>query len=201
MIGATYNVDGILHELDKDRIFYEESGGGVTFSGGEPILSAEFLRACLEACQMRGYHRAVDTSGFVQEKLLLEIAELTDLFLFDIKHMDDEFHRRHVGVSNGLILENLRSLSHTGTEVWIRLPLIPGINDDEKNIDATIEFITSLDVPYPVHLLPYHHVGAEKYRRLGQTYALEAIDPPEPKHVERIATRMRSHRLDVKIGG
>ena len=204
MVGIPYTVDGLMRELDKDQIFYDESGGGVTFSGGEPVMppkNSEFLRSCLESCRDRGYHRSVDTSGYVHGETLLEIATLTDLFLYDIKHMDDALHRRYVGVPNGLILENLRSLSRAGANVWVRVPLIPGINDDEKNIDETAKFVASLDSPYPVHLLPYHKVAGDKYRRLGQPYTLEDIDPPETEHTEEIAQRLRSFGLEVKIGG
>jgi pyruvate formate lyase activating enzyme len=204
MVGLPYTVDDLIHELGKDRIFYEESGGGVTFSGGEPIMppkNSEFLRACLASCGDSGFHRSVDTSGYVHGETLLEIAELTDLFLYDLKHMDDALHRRFMGVPNNLIIENLRSLSRVGARVWVRVPLIPGINDDERNIDETARFVSSLDTDYPVYLLPYHTVGADKYRRLGQAYTLEDIEPPGEDHTENIAERMRSFGLEVNIGG
>jgi pyruvate formate lyase activating enzyme len=204
MVGLPYTVDDLMHELDKDRIFYDESGGGITFSGGEPIMppkNSEFLRACLESCRNRGYHCSVDTSGYVHGDTLLEIAKLTDLFLYDIKHMDDALHRRYMGVPNGRILENLRSLSRVGAQVWVRVPLIPGINDDRGNMDETAQFVASLDSAYPVYILPYHKVGADKYRRLGQSYTLEDIEPPDVERTEEIAERMRSFGLEVKIGG
>jgi pyruvate formate lyase activating enzyme len=204
MIGNPYTVASLMIELDKDQIFYDESGGGVTFSGGEPAMppeNSQFLMACLESCRDRGYHRAVDTSGYVPRDTLLAIAEMTDLILYDIKHMDDALHHRYVGVPNAPILENLKSLSRAGANVCVRIPLIPGINDDEENIDETARFVASLERTYPVHILPYHKVGGDKYRRLGQPYSLDDIDPPETEHTETLADRMRAFGLEVIIGG
>jgi pyruvate formate lyase activating enzyme len=203
MIGKPYTVESLMTELHKDRIFYDESDGGVTFSGGEPVMlnNSRFLVACLESCRDGGYHRAVDTSGYVPRDTLLEIAELTDLFLYDIKHMDDTLHRRYVGVPNAPILENLKSLSQGEADVCVRVPLIPGINDDEENIDETARFVASLERDYPVHILPYHKVGGDKYRRLRQPYSLDDINPPETEHTEKIADRIRAFGLEVKIGG
>ena len=204
MIGNPYTVENLMLELDKDQIFYDESGGGITFSGGEPVMpptNSTFLMACLKSCRDRGYHRAVDTSGYVPRDTLLEIAEMTDLFLYDIKHMDGRLHRRYTGVPNVSILENLKSLSRAGAHVLVRIPLIPGINDDENNLDETARFVASLERPYPVQLLPYHKVGGDKYRRLGQPYSLDDIEPPEPEHTEKLADRMRAFGLEVKTGG
>jgi pyruvate formate lyase activating enzyme len=204
LIGSSYTVDSLLRELDKDELFYDESGGGVTFSGGEPIMpsrNSEFLLACLAACRERGFHRAVDTAGYVARDKLLEVAELTDLFLYDLKHMDDALHQHYVGVSNTIILENLKALAEAGCDVWIRVPLIPGINDDEANVEATATFVASLGRPYPIHLLPYHKVGGDKYRRIGMEYLLKNVEPPKEEHTAAIADRMRSFGPEVKIGG
>lgn len=204
IVGRSYTVADIMKEIDKDRIFYDESAGGVTFSGGEPLSpkpNADFLLACLEACRDRGYHRVVDTSGFAPRETILAVARLTDLFLYDLKLLDERRHRQYVGVSSHPILENLKALSRMGSNVWIRIPLIPGINDDEENLDQTGFFIASLDRPYPVHVLPYHKVGGDKYRRLGEDYALSHLEPPEREHTEAAAERLRSFGLKVKIGG
>ncbi len=203
-IGTAYTVDELMKELDKDQIFYDESEGGVTFSGGEPLgpkSKTSFLLACLAACRERGYHTAVDTCGHVPRENLLAAASLVDLFLYDLKLMDNELHRRYTGVGNRLILENLKALSTTGAKVWIRVPLIPGINDDTENIEATAAFLSSFQVPYPVCLLPYHKVGGDKYRRLGKTYPLSEIDPPAVDHTSGIADCFRAKGLEVKIGG
>lgn len=204
MVGQTYSVYDLMTELDKDRVFYDESGGGVTFSGGEPLApkrNADFLVSCLEACRDKGYHLTVDTSGFAPRDTILSVALLTDLFLFDLKHMDDERHREYVGVSNGPILENLEALNKLGSNVWIRVPLIPGVNDDQKNLDATAAFVASLDNPYPVHLLPYHKVGGDKYRRLGTDYPMQELEPPTKGETRDAAERFLSFGLKVKIGG
>lgn len=203
-VGDSYGVRDLVKELDKDRIFYDQSGGGVTFSGGEPLApkrNAEFLLSCLEACRDRGYHRTVDTSGFAPRETLLSVATLTDLFLFDLKHMDDERHRQCVGVSNRPILENLQALSRHGSNVWIRMPLIPGVNDDRDNIDATASFVASLDQPCPVHLLPYHRVGGDKHRRIGMDYPLQELEPSPQEQIQDAADRFRSFGLKVTIGG
>jgi pyruvate formate lyase activating enzyme len=204
LIGKPYPVDELMRELDKDQVFYDESGGGITFSGGEPLApkrNAEFLLACLEACRDRGHHTAVDTCGYVPRDTLLRAASLADLFLYDLKLMDDELHQRYTGVSNRLILENLMALSNAGGTVWIRVPLIPGINDDKKNLEATADFVSSLPRSHPMHLLPYHKVGGDKYRRLGETYSLNHIEPPEKQYSSTIAELLRAKGLEVRLGG
>jgi len=204
MIGKSINLGALMTELARDRLFYDESGGGVTFSGGEPLMKGanlEFLLACLAACGEEGYHRAVDTSGYAPRETVLAVAERADLLLYDLKLMDDASHRHYVGVGNRLILENLEALSKRGSNVWVRVPLIPGVNDDEENLQATARFVASLAKPYPVHLLPYHKVGGDKYRRLGNRYALSHLEPPPKEHASAIAERMRELGLAVKIGG
>ncbi len=204
VVGQPYRVDELMLEIDKDQVFYEQSGGGVTFSGGDPLgtrQNAAFLLACLKACEKRGYHRAIDTAGFASQQTVRAVAPLTDLFLYDLKLMNDEKHRKYVGVSNQLILDNLRLLSSLDTDVWIRMPLIPGINDDDCNLDETAAFVSSLDRSYPVHLLPYHRIGSDKHRHLDQEYALQALDPPSNEHVVRAAQRLRDHSIEVIVGG
>jgi pyruvate formate lyase activating enzyme len=204
LIGKTYTVDTLIEDLDRDRVFYDESGGGVTFSGGEPVTpgrNVEFLLASLEACRAKGLHRAVDTSGFAPRDSLLAVAELTDLFLYDLKLMDTDLHRRWVGVGNRLILENLEALAKTDSEIWIRVPLIPGVNDDLENLEATARFVASLAKPCPIHLLPYHRIGGDKYRRLAESYPMNDVLPPTREHTGEVAAGLRSFGLEVKIGG
>lgn len=201
LLGNTASVPQLITEIDKDRLFFDESGGGVTFSGGEPLMQAEFLLACLKACKQRDYHTAVDTCGHAQWQALSDIAAHTDLFLYDLKLMDAARHEQHLGVSNALILENLKNLNELGAQIWIRFPLIPGINDDEGNLAATADFVRSLNDPPPVHLLPYHRIGSDKYARLGIPYSMSQIEPPTQKHVFDVAERFLARGLDVKIGG
>ena len=201
LVGREISVDELLLEVAKDRVFYEDSGGGVTFSGGEPLMQYDFLLAGLKACREHSYHTVVDTSGSAGRDVIEEVAAHADLLLFDLKHMDDTAHRQYVGVSNGRILENLTMLAKTGQEVWVRLPLIPGVNDDEQNISATAAFLASLEKQYPLHLLPYHRVGSDKYRRLGKPYPMKGLGPPSEEQTAIIAEHMRSYGLEVRIGG
>ncbi len=200
-IGREISVDELLLEVGKDRVFYEESGGGVTFSGGEPLMQLDFLLAALEACREQCHHTVVDTSGSASTAVLEQVAAHADLLLFDLKHMDDAVHRRYVGASNTRILENLTLLAKMGQDVWVRLPLIPGVNDDEQNIDATAAFLASLEKQYPLHLLPYHRVGSDKYRRMGKQYPMTGLEPPSEEQTALIAEHMRSYGLEVRVGG
>ncbi len=199
--GKTMTVDEVMAEIRKDSAFYDESGGGVTFSGGEPLCQPAFLRALLERCRAEEIHTVVDTSGFAQRDLLLSVGRLTDLILYDLKHMDPDQHERLTGVSNALILDNLRTLTSTGARLRIRVPIIPGNNDDLANIDATAQFVASLTGVNEIDILPYHGSAAEKYRKMGLPYRLHELTPPSDLHMQAIAARLRSYGLSVRIGG
>jgi len=190
-----------MAQLDKDRIFYDESGGGVTFSGGEPLSQPEFLSELLGQCRKREYHTAVDTSGYGSAEAIKSISGMTDLFLYDLKHMDDEMHMKYTGVSNRLILDNLRTISQLGKRIFIRIPLIPGINDDEGNIRATAEIIQNTPGIEQVNILPYHNTAADKYNRLGKENSLPGIPVPSGEYAESIAGRFLAYGIKVKIGG
>jgi pyruvate formate lyase activating enzyme len=206
MAGREMTVADVMAEIDRDQLFYEESGGGVTFSGGEPLLQARFLIACLRACRSRGYHTAVDTCGFTPRATLLSAAAHTDLFLYDLKLMDGARHERLVGVPNQSILDNLVALCQRGHAVWICVPLIPGINDGLHDLQALARFVRALPAPPPrrgpppVHLLAYHRIGAEKYRRFGLAYGLESIVPPTPRQVRQAAEVLRAHGVTAEVG-
>ena len=168
MSGQELTVDEVMAEIKKELIFMKQSGGGVTFSGGEPLLHPELLIPLLDACEAEGIHRCVDTSGFAKTDLLLDVAQKTDLFLYDLKMMDPVKHKQYTGVSNELILKNLQALSKTQKRIIIRIPLIQGVNDNEENIEQSITFISSLaGSAIPVELLPYHNTAAKKRERLG----------------------------------
>jgi pyruvate formate lyase activating enzyme len=200
LIGEEMSVEQVVTEVEKDRVFFEESGGGVTFTGGEPLLQAPFLVGCLSACRQRGLHTAVDTSGHAAGPTLLEVAAVTDLFLYDLKLMDADRHREHVGASNELVLENLRRLDEHRCDVWIRFPLVPGVNDDAANLDAMAAFLRSLATPMPLHVLPYHGYAAGKYERLAVPRN-ESIEPPTEGHLRAVTERLASHGLAVTVGG
>jgi pyruvate formate lyase activating enzyme len=201
LIGEPRAVAELVAELERDRPFFDASGGGVTFSGGEPLCHPTFLAACLEACRELGLHTAVDTSGFAPATVVRSIAGLTDVLLYDLKHMDAEAHRRHTGRDNRLILDNLRELSAAGAEIWIRLPLVPGFNDGSANLDATADFVGSLAGRHPVFVLPYHAAAADKHRRLGHAPPDVELRAPTDREIETAVERLRSHGLDVRNGG
>ncbi len=199
--GAGMQVDEVLDAIEKDRPFYEGSSGGVTFSGGEPLSQPGFLLELLRECGRRELHRTVDTCGFVETALLLYVARETDLFLYDLKHMDSAEHARVTGVPNERILENLASLCRHGHAVQVRMPLIPGINDSEANLQSTGTFVASLPGIGSIDLLPYHGSAVAKYAKLGMEYRGATIPKSNPQDVERAARTLERHGLTVRIGG
>jgi pyruvate formate lyase activating enzyme len=201
VIGRTTTVEALLETLAADRLFYDESGGGVTFSGGEPLRQWQFLIRCLEAAKTRGYHVAVDTSGFASERTILRVAEAADLFLFDLKVMDPVRHRRFTGVDLAPILRNLRALDERGATVWIRVPLVPGHNDDTENIEAVGRFVAGLRRTRRVHVLPYHRLASAKYERLGLLNPMVVIQSPAAADIDRAVAILAAHGLDVHVGG
>jgi len=201
LMGREYRVEELVDRVERDRVFFEVSGGGVTFSGGEPLHQPEFLVACLKLCRERGLHTAVDTCGLAPPGVVLEVAGLTDLVLFDLKHMDPEIHLHHTGANNILILENLRALSASDAEVWVRIPVIPGVNDDDANLEATGDFLASLPRRHPVHLLPYHDMAVGKRARLGETASTEGFGASEKVTPMAAAGLLARHGIEVTIGG
>jgi pyruvate formate lyase activating enzyme len=190
----------VMKEVEKDQVFYEESKGGVTFSGGEPLEQHPFLYELLTNCRLKGIHTVVDTSGYGSWDALEKLAEKTDLFLYDLKHIDDIAHREYTGVSNALILENLKRLAAIHKDIRIRMPVIPGINDQDHHIDQLCQFISSLHI-LKINILPYHTTGADKYKRLGEEYKLAGMKPSSGERMEEIAERIKKWGLHVKIGG
>ena len=190
-----------MQEIHKDRIFYERSGGGVTMSGGEPLQQAEFLAALLEACKQDGLHTVVDTSGQAPFESLAEIRDLVDLFFYDLKHMDPDRHRETTGVSNQLILDNLRRLSESGSRIQIRVPLVPGINDSLEHTRRMAEFLAALPGTHDISLLPYHKMGSQKYENLNVSYSNPDTEPPSLDSVESIREALESRGYRVRMGG
>lgn len=187
----------VMEIIIKDRLFYDQSGGGVTFSGGEPLSQPQFLTHLLTLCREERIHSALDTSGYAPSSVLLPIAELTDLFLYDLKHMDDHEHFKYTGVGNRLILENLTYLINKGYKGIIRMPLIPGINDQKENIEAIITFLKGFSKPWPLQLLPYHHMQINKYEKLNRTYELPNLRPPSTQEMDDVIDYFKSHNLTV----
>lgn len=201
MLGQQMTVDEVMAQITADLPFYEESGGGVTFSGGEPLSQLAFLRGLLQACRSRGLRTAVDTCGFACTDALLDVARRTDLILFDLKLMDDARHRAFTGVSNEPILANLKALDLIHKNFWIRVPLIPGINDDAANLEATARFVASLYGAAQVCVLPYHAIGANKFRRLGRPVPPDGLNSPSAEQVQAAVDLFKSRGLRVRAGG
>ena len=201
MIGRTMTVPEVLRELRKDRMFYESSGGGVTFSGGEPLLQPHFVCALLEACRAEGLHSALDTTGFGCTDHLLAAAALSDLVLYDLKAFDEARHRALTGVSNLGILENLQTLDKVHRNIWIRLPVVPGINDDLEDLDRVTGLVDGLRRVTLVNLLPFHRTAMHKWERLGRSHSLEGVPAPSAEFMERAAAAFTRKGLKTKMGG
>jgi pyruvate formate lyase activating enzyme len=201
MAGRKMTVREVMKAVLQDQIFYGESGGGVTFSGGEPLAQPEFLQALLEACRHEGLHTAVDTCGLVRREHLLAAAPLTDVFLYDLKLMDDAKHREYTGSSNAPILENLQALGPVARNIWIRVPIIPGVNADDANLNATARFAAGIPNVRQVNLLPYHRMGTAKTQRPGSTANLADMEPPTPELMRRAVEIVAAYGLTVKTGG
>jgi len=200
-VGREYTVEELLAEVEKDRDFYDESGGGVTLSGGEPLVQADFVLEFLRQCRKRDLHTAVDTCGAVSWRVFEKVRGCTDLFLYDLKHMDSTVHRETTGAPNERILENLAKLSKLGHAINLRLAIIPGVNDDEKNIARTARFVAGLKGRHPVSILPYHAAAADKYKRLGLSYTFEGKAPPGDDRMADIAALLEGCGLEVRTGG
>jgi pyruvate formate lyase activating enzyme len=201
MLGKQMSVEEIMAEIEKERVFFEQSGGGVTFSGGEPLLHAGFLVRLLEECGKKGVHRAVDTAGFVSTEILREVSRHTDLFLYDLKMMDPERHRKWTGVPNEKILENLQMLAAAGANIIIRIPLIGGVNDDPENIDETARFIASLSgEKREVNLLPYHKIAQSKYKKLGRPDDFLRLNDPGKEAIEMAVRIFNEYGIKAIIG-
>lgn len=202
MSGRIVTVEEVVELVEKERIFFDQSGGGVTFSGGEPLQQPEFLLALLSDFGARSIHRIVDTSGFTKTETLLEVAQHTDHFLYDVKVMDTELHKKWTGVGNGRILNNLKELAATGASINIRIPLVKGVNDDLGNINQTAHFITRLpgDKKY-VNLLPYHNIMVSKHVKLGSFFNGQVVSEPSVEDLEDIVETFAQYGLKAMVGG
>ena len=201
LVGRDLTVEEVVEAATRDRVFHEQSGGGVTFSGGEPLRQADFVIACLDALRAVGIHVAVDTCGLVEREDLLRAAASTDLFLYDLKHMDPGAHAELAGATNDRILANLEALAEVHDEIWVRVPVIPGLNDDPLNLRRTAEFAAALPSVRKVSLLPYHELGAQKRSRIGaEASGLSSSTPPADR-MRDIAAVFEDAGLSTTIGG
>jgi len=201
VIGPEVRLETLIAEISRDSIFYDQSQGGVTASGGEPMMQIDFLEGLLTACRDRGIGTSVDTSGYAPWGEFERILGLVDLFMVDLKLLDDGQHERYTGVSNASILENFENLLDAGARVRARLPMIPGITDTLENIEALITFLGRYDDLELISLLPYNRLGEDKFARLGLEYSPGALKTQSPDEMMRIAAMFEKAGLEVRIGG
>lgn len=198
-IGTEMTVDEIMTEIEKDTVFYDQSGGGVTFSGGEPLSQLEPLCQLLKRCKAREIHTAIDTTCCAPAEAIEAVQPDTDLFLCDIKHTDTDIHKKFTGVGNELILKNIEYLAEKKSPIIVRIPLIGGFNDDPKNIEATAKFIASLPNVNRVDLLPYNAGGIDKNDRLVQKYPIDRFETVNDAKTKEIIAKLTAYGLEVTI--
>ena len=182
--GKEYTVDEVFSEIIKDKSYYENSGGGVTFSGGECMLQIDFLLEIMIKCKENGIHTAVDTAGYTPFESFEKILPYTDLFLYDIKCFDNEKHKKYVGVENELILENLKKLFQANAKIWIRIPVIADINDSTEEMQCIKKFLFAYGKPEKIELLPYHIMGENKYAAIGRD--VQRFIPPDNNKLKEL---------------
>ena len=200
-IGKEFSVNELIDEILKDKVFYEESDGGVTFSGGEPLMQPNFLIECLKECKNQNIHTIVDTSGYSSLEIIQKVAEHTDMFLYDLKLMNDEEHQNYTGVSNQDILRNLTEIDQLGKKIIIRIPIVPELTDLRENIFAIRGFISYLNNLFEVNLLPYHRAGEGKYERYKVENKMSSTQSPDSEYLENIKQFFSELKCRVKIGG
>jgi pyruvate formate lyase activating enzyme len=196
MMGKEMSVSEIMEVIENEVIFFNQSGGGVTFSGGEPLLHHKFLFELLQKCRERGIHTAIDTAGNVSTQTILKAAELADMFLYDLKTMNNRTHRQWTNSDNNLIIKNLRMLSEKDSEIIIRIPLIKDINDTKQNMIETAEFIQSLNnSKIQVQLLTYHNIAQHKYQKLNKNYQSDLLCEPSGNSIKEAISIFASYGI------
>ena len=201
IIGREVTVDEVMVEIEKDRVFYDESGGGVTFSGGEPLMQPYFLEKLLDACQTREISTTLDTCGYASWEIMEKIKDKVDLFLYDLKMIDDKKHQKYTGVSVSPILSNLKRLDNEGKNIIIRFPIITGITETEENIQQFTEWIAQLDSIKEINLLPFHKIGYSKYEKLNRENKLLNLNLPSPERLDKLMDTFRELGFITKLGG
>ncbi|MBT4735967.1 MAG: glycyl-radical enzyme activating protein [Candidatus Marinimicrobia bacterium] len=202
MTGQLMTTDEVMTQIKKETILMDTSEGGVTFSGGEPLLHHKFLIEMLDACGKEGIHRCIDTTGLANSNILMEVAGKAEHFLYDLKLMDSAKHKEWTGVPNEKILENLKLLAASGMNMNIRIPLIKGVNDDDENIYESAKFIATLEGKKPlVNILPFHNIAAKKYEKLGVHYEKGIMDEPSIERQKRVLEIFEEHGVNAMIGG
>lgn len=200
--GSWYAVNDILGILEKERVFFSESGGGVTFTGGEPLLQHQFLTEALSACTEKGFHTAVDTSGYAPAGHLKSVLPFTDLFLFDIKLLNDTKHIHYTGISNSLILSNFRMLIDSGKNIIVRIPVIPGLNDSNEDLELLRNFLEEYREVnlLGISLLPFHKIGVAKYKKFNMIYKMKGTEQPSDVRMKELKEFFKGTGIPVKVG-
>lgn len=189
--------EDVLREIRKDKLFYKNSGGGITLSGGEPLMQPLFSQKLLRMCKKENIHTAVETCGYVNWSNFNKILPFTDLIFYDIKHIDPLKHKKFTGETNELILENLKKMVKEEIDIVIRIPLIPGYNDAEEDITSMAEFLRGLKYIKRIELLSYHKLGEAKYDRIGREYGL-TINPPSENQINKTKELLEDYGFKVK---
>lgn len=201
MNGKEMGTSEIVSILRKDEAYYRRSGGGITLSGGEPLYQSDFALNLLRACKDQGWNTAIETTAICNPAVLDSVLPLLDTVLLDIKHMEDSKHYEYVKQSNSLILENARRIAKQGTQVIIRVPVIPGFNDTIHEIAAIASFAAELPGVRELHLLPFHRLGENKYTYLGTEYSMKHETPPPSDEMESLRHVVEGYGLRCQIGG
>lgn len=200
LAGRRWNLAELAAKISQDRIFHESSGGGVTFSGGEPLMQPDFLEELLTECRRLEVHTAIDTCGYVPAAVLERFIGKVGMFLYDFKVMDETAHKKWTGVSNRVIRDNLMILSRSGQKTIVRIPLVAGVNDDPKNILETAEFLASLKTIKRASLLPYHSLAVDKYHRLDRGQSHQTFAAPSKERLESVKAEFESYGFVVTVG-
>ncbi|PTN05955.1 glycyl-radical enzyme activating protein [Mangrovibacterium marinum] len=202
MSGREYTTPELMRIIERETVFFDQSDGGVTFSGGEPLMHHRKLIELLDRCGERDIHRVVDTTFFAKTDLVLEVAKRTELFLVDLKAWNSDVHRKYTGVPNAQILNNIRALAENGSDFIIRIPFIQGVNADEETLQNEAEFLASL--PWhrkEVNLLPYHDIAKGKHQKLGNSYEPGELAPPSDDDLELAQQIFAAHGIRATVGG
>ena len=200
-IGRKVSVNEVMREIEKDIIFYDESDGGVTFSGGEPLMQPVFLNHLLNACQEKELLITLDTCGYASWEIIEKVKDKINLFLYDIKIIDDKKHQKYSGVSVLPILSNLAKLDREGKNIIIRFPVITGITETEENISQITEWMSTLETIREINLLPFHKIGYSKYKKLTRENKLLDLDSPSPERLDQLLDTFSGLGFTTKLGG
>jgi len=200
-LGKKYTVDELFTEIEKDRVFFEESKGGITFSGGEPLAQPDFLEEIINKCRENGIRTAVDTSGYTDKNIIKRFIHIADLFLYDIKLIDPVLHLKYTDISNTEILQNLDYLMAQKTNIIIRIPLIPGITATDENIKQIKDYLLKYNIKPEINLLPFHKIAEHKYKKYGIKYHMNKSFDLKDEQIKQFKSIFTESGFNVKLGG